>query len=96
MSEMIDAVWRMDWTEYERGWGQRPDGSTYYETEAEANAAYARAFEGRGGATPECYSNPGKPYLSVRPNSFPRKEKPRIRIKSGSSRAETLSVGVVK
>lgn len=64
---MADAVWRIDWTEYERGWGSRPDGSTYYETKAEADAAHDKAIEGRGVVAPDYYVNPSRPYLSERP-----------------------------
>lgn len=59
----VAAHYRIDWTEYERGWGSRPDGSTFYATKEDAEAAYAAAFQGRGERTPDCYSNPSRPCL---------------------------------
>lgn len=31
--------WAVDWVEYEAGWGQRDDGTTYYDTKEEAAKA---------------------------------------------------------
>ena len=33
MSDTYAKVFEIEWTEYERGWGQRPDGYTYHPTE---------------------------------------------------------------
>lgn len=59
----IKALYCIKWTEYERGWGQRPDGETYYASKEDADEAYEKAFEGRNGPTPSCYVNPSKPFL---------------------------------
>lgn len=59
----VRALYCIEWTEYERGWGQRPDGETYYATKEAAEAAYKEAFEGRTGSAPDYYVNPSKPKL---------------------------------
>lgn len=38
--------WRVDFTEYERGWGSRPDGFKLFETE-EAALEFQRAFNAK-------------------------------------------------
>lgn len=60
---MIRALYQIKWTEFERGWGQRPDGETYYLDKETADRAYNKAFEGRGDCVPDYYVNPSKPKL---------------------------------
>lgn len=60
---MIYALYAIYWTEYERGWGQRPDGITYYTSKESADESYNKAFEDRGGGAPDDYTNPSKPVL---------------------------------
>lgn len=62
-----DQVWAVDWTEYERGWGSRPAGTTYYESQAEADQACREAVAGRDGPAPDVYLQPGAPYRCERP-----------------------------
>lgn len=53
----------INWTEYERGWGQRPDGYTLYLTIEDAKADIARVYESRDdGPVPDEYCNPGQPF----------------------------------
>lgn len=60
----IYAVYAIDWTEFERGWGQRPDGTTLYKNKSEAESHLKEDAESKKGTdVPECYSSPGKPYL---------------------------------
>ena len=59
----MNTCYALSWTEYERGWGQRPDGVTLCATKAIAEARYNAAFTNRGGSTPDEYSNPSEPYL---------------------------------
>jgi hypothetical protein len=62
---MIYAIYAVDWTEYERGWGQRPDGKTYHKTKELADI-YCTEYEKKYNnekTVPDCYSKPGKPYL---------------------------------
>lgn len=60
---MVYALYAIRWTEYERGWGPRPDGVTYYTTKQKAEESYNKAFEGRQGSVPDDYSNPSDPFL---------------------------------
>ena len=58
------AVYQVKWTEYERGWGQRPDGETYYPTKEAADKAIKDYWDSMpSGSAPECYSSPGTPTL---------------------------------
>jgi len=59
----VVSLYCIEWTEYERGWGQRPDGKSYYDTEEAAMKAYNKAFEGRTNSVPDDYTNPSKPFL---------------------------------
>ncbi|HET8688386.1 MAG TPA: hypothetical protein VFM18_17385 [Methanosarcina sp.] len=53
------VVWEIEWTEFERGWGQRPDGFSYFATH-ELALEYKRDFlNGMPPEAPECYSAPG-------------------------------------
>ncbi len=56
----------VDWTEYERGWGQRHDGTTFYDSYEEANAAVKKYKDSLPsaaslGGVPDCYVMPGSP-----------------------------------
>lgn len=57
------SVYQLVWTEYERGWGQRPDGTSYHASKEKAKQVFDKAFENRGGEVPDCYSNPSSPTL---------------------------------
>lgn len=64
---MATACYRIDWTEFECGWGQRPDGYTLYLTRERASqhiddhwAAYKIQY---GNTVPDDYSAPSEPYL---------------------------------
>jgi len=59
----ISAVAEVEWTEYERGWGQRPDGFSYHRSIAEANEYIDAYWVKQPKETPECYSSPGRPQL---------------------------------
>lgn len=53
----------IEWTEYERGWGQRPDVFSYHSTLDDAEK-YAKEFiDGLPGTAPDCYSSPGTPRI---------------------------------
>lgn len=57
------VVYRIDWTEYERGLGQRPDGSTLHLDKVHADE-YVEDYWERlpSHEVPDEYSAPGKPY----------------------------------
>lgn len=58
------GAYRIDWTEYERGWGQRPDGSTLHLTKEDADAYIKEYWDGmpdRSLGVPDEYSAPGTP-----------------------------------
>lgn len=64
----MKAVYRIDWTEYERGWGQRPDG---YQLCIDKKAAdkvieehvAAEKKRNPSGAVPDYYFAPSQPRL---------------------------------
>lgn len=64
----MGTAYRIDWIEYERGWGTRPDGSTLHKDRAAAEQ-YIRDYwarmpdRGPNGEIPDEYSAPGEPYL---------------------------------
>lgn len=57
------VVYCVNWTEYERGWGQRPDGHTLHASKAIADD-YLKEFFGRrqAGPVPDEYTQPGEPF----------------------------------
>lgn len=63
----MKVVYRIDWTESERGWGQRPDGTTMYPTlelaKAHVEDYWAWYMKEYGTKTPHEYSFPSEPYL---------------------------------
>jgi len=62
-------VAEVEWTEKERGWGQRPDGFTYYPSIEKAKAAIEKYWDKMPkDEVPECYSAPSEPkYVEVDP-----------------------------
>ena len=61
------AAYEIKWTEYERGWGTRPDGKSYHKTIEEADAYIKQHWEDEkkrnGDSVPDEYSKPGTPTL---------------------------------
>lgn len=62
------AAYVVYWTEFERGWGQRPDGETVHKDKATAEAYIADYWKrekerNAGGGVPDIYSAPGDPRL---------------------------------
>ena len=60
---MILALYAIPWTEYERGWGCRPDGISFHRTEEEAKAFREKVVGDRSGPVPDEYTSPGKMQL---------------------------------
>lgn len=60
---MLYALYKIEWTEYERGWGNRPDGTTYYPTKELAEKAVTDYWARMPKETPDCYSSPSEPVL---------------------------------
>lgn len=60
----MKTVYAINWTEYERGWGQRPDGHTLHLTLDDAKA-YVKDYWARqpAGPAPDDYTAPGEPKL---------------------------------
>lgn len=65
MTQLHNAriAYAQEWTEYERGWGARPDGYSLHPTR-EAAVEFARAYTAdRTGPAPDEYSAPeGQPF----------------------------------
>ena len=64
----IRSAYRIEWTEYEQGFGQRNDGYSYYLTLEDAERAaqdYRDSLPSAEelGGVPECYVMPGTPKL---------------------------------
>lgn len=62
----MKAVYAINWTEYERGWGSRPDGHTLHISLEEAHnyiKNYGRDQRESYFYVPEIYSAPGDPKL---------------------------------
>lgn len=63
----MNVVYRVDWTETERGWGDRPDGTTFYSSKEEAqkhiDEHWAWYKEEYGDQAPHEYSYPSDPSL---------------------------------
>lgn len=64
MEKKIFALYRIQWTEYERGWGCRPDGETYHCSREDADK-YIKDYWAKmpDGPAPYEYSAPGTPTL---------------------------------
>jgi len=61
---MIKAKYRVDITEYERGWGQRPDGHILFDSKKEAED-YIKEHNAQNNKArvPDIYWVAGRPYL---------------------------------
>lgn len=60
------ALYRIDWTEHELGWGSRPDGSSLHLSKEVADkfiADYWARMPDREMGVPDCYSSPSEPFL---------------------------------
>lgn len=59
------AVYAVDWTEYERGWGQRYDGTSLHKSKEAAEKAVKDydAKNNNADTVPDCYTKGGRPYL---------------------------------
>lgn len=58
------GAYKIDWTEYERGWGQRPDGSSLHLTKEAADTyikEYWDSMPDRSQGVPDDYCAPGTP-----------------------------------
>ena len=53
--QQANVVFIVEMTEYERGWGQRPDGFLAFGTEDAAKAYVQEETKGRTGPAPEIY-----------------------------------------
>lgn len=66
MADTRNTVVAINWTEYERGWGSRPDGHTFHLTFEAANdyitKYWARQPDKKNGVAPDEYSAPGEPF----------------------------------
>lgn len=66
---MVNAVYRIKWTEHERGWGSSSMGHTDYATFKEAEEAIKDHWaDYPDGPTPDYYISPSKPYLVEKEN----------------------------
>tara|TARA_Y100000296_G_C5057806_1_gene198200 strand:+ start:468 stop:680 length:213 start_codon:yes stop_codon:yes gene_type:complete len=64
---MVDAVWTVEWTEHERGYGQRHVSFTSYEKREEADEAIKKHWDSLpDDHIPDTYISPGTPFLSER------------------------------
>jgi hypothetical protein len=64
-NKKLYAVYAVDWTEYERGWGQRPDGKSLHNSKESAEKCVSDYDKENNNLkeVPESYSKGGKPYL---------------------------------
>ena len=62
MSKMTVVV-EVEWIEKERGWGQRPDGFSYYPSMEKAKRHIKKYWDSMPKEAPECYSSPCDPTL---------------------------------
>ena len=58
----MPKIWKVDWTEHERGWGQRPDGHTLHFSRELADAYIRRYWAQMPKEAPDDYSRPSNPY----------------------------------
>ena len=59
----MHTLYEVKWTEYERGWGFRPDGETYYLSKELAEKAIKDYWDSMPNDVPDCYSKPSQPTL---------------------------------
>lgn len=57
----MKKVVELEWTEHERGWGQRPDGYTYHLTMEDAKKHIANHWAKHPVEVPNEYSSPETP-----------------------------------
>lgn len=58
---MIHSAYCIAWTEYERGWGSRPDGKSYYKTKELAERKRKDFISSQpAGPAPDEYTSPGE------------------------------------
>lgn len=57
----MNAAWMVEWIEYEKGWGFRPDGVSYYSTKELAVKKATEHIRKLPPDMPAFYSEPGKP-----------------------------------
>jgi len=57
------AAYKIEWTEYECGWGSRPDGYSYHATKELAKAYVDDYWKDMPKETPDEYSRPSEPVL---------------------------------
>jgi len=55
----VYVVYAIKWTEYERGWGNRPDGISYHASKEDAENFIKTYWDGMPDVAPYCYSSPG-------------------------------------
>lgn len=58
MSAKIYPLFAMGWTEFERGWGSRPDGYSFHASIEEYETFWNAILEARGPIAPNEYSQP--------------------------------------
>lgn len=63
---MVNAIYAMNWTEYERGWGPRPDGVSLHASK-EAAFRFRNQMEADYG---DCYTRGEDPRLIVATNEM--------------------------
>ena len=57
------SIWCVNWTEYERGWGSRPDGHTLHLTKESAEKYIENHWEKMPKSyVPDLYSKNSKPF----------------------------------
>lgn len=56
-------VYQIEWTEYEPGWGCRPDGKSYHASKEDADLYIASQRASASKSTSSDYSRPGTPNL---------------------------------
>lgn len=62
---MIYSVYAVEWTEFERGWGQRPDGVSLHKSKEDAEK-YVKDYDKKHNnepTAPDCYSKWSTPKL---------------------------------
>jgi hypothetical protein len=60
-----NMAYQVNWTEYERGWGSRPDGSTLHKDEATANKFIDDFYyKQENRFVPDEYDRPGEPFIT--------------------------------
>ncbi len=73
------ALYCVNWTESERGWGQRPDGYTLHKDFKTAKEFIDKHWDSMPPTTPDIYSFPSEPFITEA-----SKEECEIALKEGS------------